>query len=68
MLKTFTTCTPWDLWKNLKKDPDSTAGIFFYEDLGGVDIVDGINNEKYKNWFISMDASYKWSAQLQRKN
>lgn len=39
-----------DLWKNLKKDPDSTAGIFFYENLAGVDIVDGINNEKYKNF------------------
>lgn len=39
-----------DLWKNLKKDPDSTAGIFFYEDLGGVDILDGINNDKYKNF------------------
>ena len=39
-----------DLWKNIKKDPDSTAGIFFYENLGGVDILDGINNNKYKNF------------------
>lgn len=39
-----------DLWKNLKKDPDSTSGIFFYENLGGVDILDGINNNKYKNF------------------
>jgi len=39
-----------DLWKNLKKDPDSTAGIFFYEDLASITILDGIDNEKYKNF------------------
>jgi hypothetical protein len=39
-----------DLWKNLKKDPDSVSGIFFYENLNGISIEDGINDNDYVNF------------------
>lgn len=48
--KVFVPIKNLDLWKNLKKDPDSTAGIFFYEKLEAASVKDGIDTNKYKNY------------------
>jgi len=44
-----------DLWNNLKKDPDSTSGIFFYEKTSPTSIQNSINNNLYKNYGGSLD-------------
>lgn len=48
--KVFIPIKNLDLWKNLKKDPDSTTGVFFYEKLEAASIKDGIDNNTYKNF------------------
>jgi len=48
--KVFVPVKNLDLWKNLKKDPTSTAGIFFYEKLESSSIQAGIDSNIYKNY------------------
>lgn len=39
-----------DLWGNLKKNPETDAGLFFYENLSGGTISSNISGQKYKGY------------------
>lgn len=39
-----------DIWGNIKKSPDTSAGLFFYENLSGGTISSNINSQLYKGY------------------
>ena len=39
-----------DIWGNIKKSPDTSAGLFFYENLSGGTISSNITNQIYKGY------------------
>ena len=39
-----------DLWGNIKRTPESSSGVFFYENLSGTTISENIDNQLYKGY------------------
>jgi hypothetical protein len=56
--KVFVPIKNLDLFGNLTKSPDSTSGIFFYENLKNTTIGQNITNDKYKGYGGNLGFSF----------